>query len=733
MRPLLKMAGHVRESGVAGMARLMATATCTAFSGVLEGNGERVGQRVLLERVGFLAQLSRELAGALVASRWDEDSLDVLAAGVDERGEALPSKGWMALRRLTWPQDVPSPAGVYVSDRVRRGVEEYAARTLRLALHRRGIVAAVLATWPDDPRRRTDGEWAALRAVLPAGVSGAEIRNRTRQVRQFVAEYGLLPAGLCVLEGPPRVAGQVLLAAMDRQQVTLARVDEASARLRVKLPLRAAPATGRDWVWHVIDIRLPGTITPDAVLHTPTLRPTPAGRIAVDLPHSRPAPATKTSGHTVALGFDWGVNTLLTGVLGRLTGRGQTRRVVTDGRPLVFDATTVSAALHRLRGVREHLAAKRDHYRALADGLGSPHPAWGEHLDRARVLEVEHGRVCARIRQLNDALAWAAARWAVDQATALGASVIYLEDLTTLEARGHRKGNARLSGQVRGTVAEAIRHLGARAGIAVVTVPARGTSTLCPGCLGTLTHHPAPDRLSERGWKWAHCTGCGLSMDRDHAAARRIVSRGLLAQTHTVTDRATGARTIRTTVDGTVRLVRRPKKTTRRLRRQRQAETAPPRPAGPKTTPGKRHPTPSRPTGPQYQPARRAAPAHAPGPTTSRRAPDVRTVPATTPTSGAVQRPAGHDTQTPAAVSGPVPGHGVPAPHRPDNLLPAGRMRLSRRTCRRRTRAAERTGFHHLHATEVHPLTPRFGPHNGDRTRPRRARKAWKPQAHTEF
>ncbi|WP_331743087.1 transposase (plasmid) [Streptomyces sp. NBC_01136] len=732
MRPLLKMTGRVRESGVAGMARLMATATCTAFSGVLEGSGERVGQRVLLERVGFLAELSQTLTGALVAARWDEDSLDVLAAGVDERGEALPSKGWMALRRLNWPQDVPSPAGVYVSDRVRRGVEKYAARTLRLALHRRGIVAAVLATWPDDPRRRTEAEWTALRKLLPAGVSGAEIRNRTRQVRAYVSEHGQLPAGLCVLEGPPRVAGQVLLAAMDRQQVTLARVDEVTARLRVKLPLRAAPATGRDWAWHVIDIRLPGTVTADAVLHTPTLRTTRTGRIAVDLPHSRPAPATKTSGHTVALGFDWGVNTLLTGVLGRLTGQGPARRVVTDGRPLVFDATTVSAALHRLRGHREHLAAKRDHYRALADGLGSPHPAWGEHLDRARVLEAEHVRVCARIRQLNAALAWAAARWAVDQAAALDASVIYLEDLTTLEARGHRKGNARLSGQVRGTVAEAMRHLGAKAGIAVVTVPARGTSTLCPGCLNTLTHHPAPDRLAERGWKWAHCAGCGLSMDRDHAAARRIVSRGLLAQTHTLTDRTTGARTIRTTVDGTVRLVRRPKKATRRLRRLRRAETAPPRPAGPKATPGKGHPTPSRPTGPRYQSARRAAPAQAPGPTTSRRMPDARTVPATTPTSGAVQRPAGHDTTTPA-LSGQVPGHGVPAPHRPEDLLPVGRMRLSNRTCRRRTRAAERTGFHHLHATQVHPLTPRFGPPDGDRTRPRRARKAWKPQAHTEF
>ncbi|MER5754619.1 zinc ribbon domain-containing protein, partial [Streptomyces sp. NPDC002088] len=598
------------------MAGLMATATCTAFRGVLEGSGERVGQGVLFERVSFLAELSRELTGALVASRWDEASLDVLAAGVDERGEALPSKGWMAMRRLGWPQDVTPPAGVYVSDRVRRGAEEYAARTLRLALHRRSIVSAVLATWPADPRRRSEAEWAALRGLLPAGVSGAEIRNRTRQIRAHVVEHGCLPAGLCALEGPPQVAPQVLLAAMDRQQVTLQRVDETTARLRVKLPLNAVPASGRDWAWHVIDIRLPGTVTVDAVLHTPTLRPTPQGRIAVDLPHSRSAPPVKASGHTVALGFDWGVNTLLTGVLGRLTGKGPTRRVLTDGRPLVFDATTVSAALHRLRGVREHLAAKRDHYRALADGLGSPHLRWGEHLDRARVLEVEHGRVCARIRHLNHALARAAARWAVDQATALGASVLYLEDLTTLEARGHRRGNARLSGQVRGIVAEAIGHLGARAGIAVVTVPARGTSRLCPGCLGKLTHHPVPDRLAERGWKWAHCTGCGLSMDRDHAAARRIVSRGLLAQTHTTTDRTTHTRTIRTTIDATVTLARRPKKTTRRLRRQRQAEQTPPRPDRPKTktTPGKGRPTPSRPTHPRHQDLRHTAQGQVPGP-----------------------------------------------------------------------------------------------------------------------
>ncbi|MPY63997.1 transposase, partial [Streptomyces spongiae] len=265
----------------------MATAPCTAFRGVVEGSGAQIGPRLLYQRVSFLAGLCGGLTRQLVATRWDEGSLDVLAAGVDGKGESLPPKGWMALRRLGWAQAADPAEGVYVSDRVRRAAEEYAARTLRLALHRRTLVAAILATWPAEPSgRRSEAEWTALRAALPAGVSNAEIRNRTRQVSAYVREHGRLPVGLCELEDPPEVAGLVLLAAMDRQQVTLVRVDEATARLRVKLPLCAAPASGRDWAWHVIDIRLPGTVGADAVLHTPTLRPTLDGRVVVDLPHS---------------------------------------------------------------------------------------------------------------------------------------------------------------------------------------------------------------------------------------------------------------------------------------------------------------------------------------------------------------------------------------------------------------------------------------------------------------
>jgi hypothetical protein len=49
---------------------------------------------------------------------------------------------------------------------------------------------------------------------------------------------------------------------------------------------------------HRVGQRLPATVEPDAVLHAPTLRPTPTGRVAVDLPHSKPVLATQAIGHT---------------------------------------------------------------------------------------------------------------------------------------------------------------------------------------------------------------------------------------------------------------------------------------------------------------------------------------------------------------------------------------------------------------------------------------------------
>ncbi|MGW3724887.1 hypothetical protein [Streptomyces sp. NPDC000851] len=122
------------------------------------------------------------------------------------------------------------------------------------------------------------------------------------------------------------------------------------------------------------------------------------------------------------------------------------------------------------------------------------------------MLSEELQRVGYRRSNLDDALARAAARWAVDQAIAARATVIYLEDLRSMEAGGMgRTHHTRLSQTVRGRIADRIRHLAAEAGIAVVTALPRNTSRHCPKCLTPLRHRKAPDRPTTAGWKWAVC------------------------------------------------------------------------------------------------------------------------------------------------------------------------------------------------------------------------------------
>ena len=119
-----------------------------------------------------------------------------------------------------------------------------------------------------------------------------------------------------------------------------------------------------------------------------------------------------------------------------------------------------------------------------------------------------------------------------------------------------QKVNARISASVRGQFQDALRHLGAKAGCAVVTVPARGTSAICPRCGRRLRHYTSPERLRS-GHPWAHCSHCGLSADRDHAAAQRICARGLSSQPAVHQNRRTGHLAIRKAKDSQVARCRR--------------------------------------------------------------------------------------------------------------------------------------------------------------------------------
>jgi hypothetical protein len=156
-------------------------------------------------------------------------------------------------------------------------------------------------------------------------------------VRAWQANHaGRLPVCLTELEAAPQTREVVLLAAADKQLVTVERVGPDGAVLHLQLPLTERPTSRSQWAWHAIQVRLPEHLPADADLCIPTLRVT-GGRVRLDLPWRRAGPGGPASGHAVALGLDWGVNTLLTGTVAKLAATPTGSRVVTDGRKLRFE------------------------------------------------------------------------------------------------------------------------------------------------------------------------------------------------------------------------------------------------------------------------------------------------------------------------------------------------------------------------------------------------------------
>jgi hypothetical protein len=506
---------------------LTANATCSAYRALDETTSQTIRTRELSQRVGWLASLTGQIAQDILRSNWDDQMVTQFNRDTDDDGRPLPRKGYMAVRRLGLGKRL---AGLYVPDRVYRMGQEHAGRLLRSAGYRQQLLNIILFTWPNNPSKRTQAEWDQLRTAAP-GVVTADLRNRTRQIAQFLTARNTLPSGLCELEASPQVSPVVLAAAADRQAVTLIRIDNNTAQLRIMLPSCERPAVRADWSWVLIVLRLPPTVPAAARLRTPSLRALP-GRLAVDLPFELPAPALSGHGHTRALGFDWGTCTFLTGTAAYLSADSTGRQVaITDGRPLRFDPAGAVAKWQRLRQQGNLLRDRIQHLEKLIKGRPD-HPA----ASKLETLRQENLLLCARQRHLGQAIAWAAAHWAVEHAFAFRATVIYLEDLSTLEPGLDRKRNVFISGSVRGQLQAAMAHVAAKHGIAVICVPAQDTSSGCPSCLGSLAHWTCPQR-TKRGYHWAGCAHCPLSLDRDHAASRRVVARGLASQGCTRWDR----------------------------------------------------------------------------------------------------------------------------------------------------------------------------------------------------
>lgn len=568
-----------------------ACARAVLRTGVDEETGEVLSASALAERVCWAADLVSGMVGVLLAEHWNAKDVDTLASGEDAGGRKLPSNAWMAMRRLGWI--TAPPQGVKVNDRIVRMAQEQAGRTLRSAKWRAEVTAGVIETWPADPKQRTDEEWTAVRDAVPGGeyMPSNIIKGRTRQIAAFVRKHDRMPADLFEVEAEPRIARMLLLSACDGQQAAVERGDEPGrALLRLQLPTRPDPRSYADWTWVACPIGLPPTVPPGAVLHLPTLR-IKGAKVHVDVAFTHPVPKTQRSGHTVALGVDWGLNTLLSAGAARLYDDGRITALGAGGQ---FRAAGVLAKQHRLRRHSERLHAKADQYERLI-GSTENHAL----AERHQVLRDEIGHVSRRRSNLNDALSWAAARWTVDQAIASGATVIYVEDLRSMEALGMgRTHNTRMSQQVRGQIVDRMRHLAAEVGIAVVTVPARNTSKHCPHCLVPLRHRKAPDRPKASGWKWAICPNpqCGWQGDRDSGAWHRIAARGLAHQTKTIKDKASGTLVIRKVVD---KFEAKAVITAAETSRKDRSKTGPTRRSTTRPAPRRRRaPSPTRPQGP---------------------------------------------------------------------------------------------------------------------------------------
>jgi IS605 OrfB family transposase len=523
-----------------GGATRTACARVLVRGGTDEKTGEVLSGAAVAERAAWCAALVQGMAGRAVAGHWNPADLEMLASGEDGAGRPLPAQAWMGLRRLGWAA-VP-PDGVKVNDRVARMAQELAGRLLRSALWRDALTTAVTSTWPAaDPAKRTPEEWNAVRAALPGGeqLPSAVIRARTRQAARYLRDRGRLPVGVTELEAAPAVPAMLILAACDRQQAAIERheTDPRRALLRLQLPSRPDPRGYSDWGWVAVPLILPPTVPAVAVLHLPTLRVT-GGRVIADVAFTQQVPQARRAGHTVALGLDWGLNTLVSAGACRLNPDGT---ITALGAGAQYRAGGVLARQHRLRRQDEALHAKIDHHQRLIAGRDDcPLNA------KAGVLRGEARHVASRRSHLNGALAWSAARWAADQAIMAGATVVFVEDLGSMEARGmSRTMNTRLSQTVRGQIIERLRHIAAEHGIAVVTVPPRGTSRNCPRCLIPLRHCKSPDQPTAPGWKWARCPGCGWQGDRDQGAWQRIAARGLTHQAKAAVSRGTGAMAVR--------------------------------------------------------------------------------------------------------------------------------------------------------------------------------------------
>jgi IS605 OrfB family transposase len=464
---------------------------------------ERISEKVLRERAGYLIEMVSTLAEESLASHWNQTDLDAYlkdgqpAFAYKAAGQTF---GWLDLQT----------EDLYAPSRVGYMALEAMGRTLRSSDFRRQLLNSLINDQP-----------------LPSKADAVSIRNSWRAQENFYQRNGRYPRDFFELEPEhPKVARQTLLAVCDEQFCELSQ-----SELALMLPLVAQPESKADWAWHTIPYRQPLHLEGSAC--KPTLRIS-GKKLIADMPFEKDKVNPISLIPMRAMGFDWGVNTPLVGSLAWL----ENGQPMTDGREVRFSADGLLGQIYDLCGHTEDLSAKIDLFSRF---LGLPLETAPADVrsdnplaqDRA-ILWLERQRVSRRYNKLLDELAHLVSRWAIEQALAHCCDTIVLEDLRTLEPQLNRKQNLRVNLGLRGKIAELINQKAQEVGIRVLIVDARGTSSCCSRCGQKTRHYASPDS-AVAGYRWMRCPACGVSLDRDHAGSERIAGRGLAPEAPFVT------------------------------------------------------------------------------------------------------------------------------------------------------------------------------------------------------
>ncbi len=503
---------HSINDGVCTMPRQFAFTT-RAHVAVDDATGEPIGLDDVDTRVGWLLDLITTAGGQLASRLWQPATFDVLAAGRDHQDRRLPAQGHVAAARLGWNPHYPD--GIYVPSRVTRVVAAQVMATLRTLAYRDTAITALSEGF--DPATGRIAPTTAAADCVPMGFARG-VR------RQLVAHAGHTDDGapadrlrITDVQGPPQTSAMARLSAADRQ---LAQITAAGRELvlTVKLPTCPAPAGRAQWRRVRLTAAIPGHLHGRAITdwHLPTLVLDRKGLLwrcaATEL-----VPDCDLGSATVAVGVDWSPSTLGAAAITTENSDG----LSSDYRGFAYDDRGLGTKLARLQTEGQMLHRKAARLEKLA---ATAPPEVRTRLEaKIAVLDAHREAVGVKRGKINRELAFHFGRQVTEYAEAAGAEMIAVEDLTTLETRGHgRVNNNRAAQSARRKAVAALAHTAAGVGVAVVSVPARGSSALCPGCDAPL--------VRPGGYHTAWCPRCRVGGNRDHVAGVNLAKRALLGR-----------------------------------------------------------------------------------------------------------------------------------------------------------------------------------------------------------